>query len=143
MPDNYNIQRFIQAQELYNSYNNALSEIQNGRKLSHWIWYVFPQMKGLGHSRRSNYYGISSLEEARAYLGNDILKSRPIEICNALLLHSDKTPREILGVIDAHKVKSSMTLFDIIAPNEVFGKVLSVFYNGSHCMSTLEILDLA
>ena len=112
-----NIERFIQAQNRGGSYNAALQEIHDGRKRSHWIWYVFPQMRGLGHSGMSEMYGIASLEEARAYLEHPTLKARLYEISRALLAHSDKSAESILGGIDAVKVRSCMTLFKAITYN--------------------------
>lgn len=139
--DTYNIQRFLDAQE--HSYNVALSEISNGRKYSHWIWYIFPQLRGLGSSYMSNYYGISSLDEARAYLDNPILMSRLIEISTALLKYDNvKTAEEILGPIDARKVCSSMTLFDLVMPNSVFSQVLDAFYDGHRDGLTLRLLNM-
>lgn len=139
--DTYNIQRFLDAQE--HSYNVSLSEISNGRKSSHWIWYIFPQLRGLGHSSVSNYYGISSLDEARAYLDNPILRSRLIEISTALLKYANvKTAEEILGPIDARKVCSSMTLFDLVMPNNVFSQVLDAFYDGHRDGFTLRLLNM-
>ena len=112
-PDTFNLQRFLDAQE--NDYADALREIKQGYKQSHWIWFIFPQMRGLGRSSMAEYYGISSIEEARAYLDHPILKARLFEISTALLQHKGKsTAYEILGTIDAIKVRSSMTLFDHI-----------------------------
>ena len=115
--DPFHLQRFIDAQQ--HTYHYALDEIRNGRKEGHWIWYIFPQMKGLGQSYMSENYGIVSLDEARAYLAHPILSSRLIEITKTLLLHKDKTAYEIFGTIDAIKVRSCMTLFDIVEPSEV------------------------
>lgn len=136
------ISRFLKAQDgKFDNYQTALSEIRNGRKESHWIWYIFPQIKGLGFSEMSQYFGIADIAEAREYLGCQVLRDRLYEIANAFLLqHQRKTAEAILGGIDAMKVKSSMTLFDVVSPNDVFAKVLDKFYNGERCKKTLELL---
>lgn len=129
-----NIQRFIDAQE--KAYDLALSEIKSGRKQSHWIWYIFPQIKGLGYSFNSNFYGIDGIEEAREYISNNLLRHRLVEICKELLLH-DVNINEILGGIDSQKLKSSMTLFDIVMPDDIFSSVLEKFFDGKRCHRTL------
>lgn len=135
------ISRFLNSQDgRFDNYQTALAEITNGRKQSHWIWYIFPQIKGLGISEMSQYFGIADIAEAKAYLLNPILKNRLYEITNALLLHSGKSPEAVLSHIDAMKVKSSMTLFDAVSPNDVFAEVLDKFYNGERCRKTLELL---
>lgn len=133
------LQRFIDVQNEY--YAQALSEIRLGVKRSHWIWYIFPQMKGLGFSYNSEYYGISSLQEARDYLNHELLGKRLIEITASLLLHKGKDIEQIMGDIDAVKLKSSMTLFDVIKPGGVFGEVLDKFYAGERCRRTLGFLQ--
>lgn len=138
-PGPFNLQRFLDAQK--NNYADALREIKQGYKQSHWIWFIFPQMRGLGRSSMAEYYGISSIEEARAYLDHPTLKARLIEISTALLQHKGKsTAYEILGTIDAIKVRSCMTLFDHILPNTIFAEVLDAFYNGERDVMTLELL---
>ena len=132
------ITRFIEAQESeWSGYNVALGEIKSGRKTSHWIWYVFPQLRGLGHSRMSHYYGITDRNEAEAYLHHPVLGKRLREITGALLEHSDKSAVSILGGIDALKVKSCMTLFDCISPNDVFSEVLTAFYDSERDRNSL------
>jgi uncharacterized protein (DUF1810 family) len=145
--DPYNLQRFLGAQESF--YAQALKEIRNGCKTSHWIWFIFPQVYGLGHSPMSDNYGIRSLDETRAYLNNPVLKSRLIEISTALLQHSKgslfskpKTAEQILGYTDALKVRSCMTLFDLVEPDAIFAQVLDAFYNGERDDLTLQILKL-
>lgn len=134
----FNLERFLEAQNSgWGSYEMALGEIKNGHKYSHWIWYVFPQIKGLGHSYNSEFYGISGIEEAEAYLSHELLGSRLREITDALLSHNDKTAQSILGDIDSMKVRSCMTLFDLVLPNDVFAKVLDTFYEGKRCEKTL------
>ena len=136
------IERFLDAQNaVYAGYQQALEEVRNGRKVGHWIWYVFPQMKGLGHSERANYYGIADREEAEYYLLNFTLNDRIHEISEALLQHKGKSVYRIFGEIDAMKVQSCMTLFDAISPNDVFGRVLDQFYGGVRDEGTLELLD--
>lgn len=135
----HNLQRFLSAQEY--DYLIALREIQNGCKQSHWIWYIFPQIKGLGFSHQSQFYGIANRKEAEAYLAEPILNARLREITLALLEHKDKTAQQILGGIDAMKVKSSMTLFDAIAPNDIYAEVLNTFFRGDRCKRTLAYLQ--
>ena len=130
------LQRFIEAQN--DSYDQALKEIINGRKLTHWIWYIFPQIKGLGFSYNSEYYGITSLQEARDYLENELLRKRLFKITESLLMHKGKDIESIMGDIDAMKLKSSMTLFDAVQPGSIFGEVLDEFYGGERCRRTLE-----
>jgi uncharacterized protein (DUF1810 family) len=120
--DKYNLERFIKAQEF--NYEIALNEIKNGKKVSHWIWYIFPQIDGLGHSSTAKYYAISCLDEAKAYLNNNILKFRLVEICEALLDLDNNDPIEVMGYIDAKKLKSSMTLFNEVSSNNIFKQVL-------------------
>lgn len=134
--ENTGLQRFIEAQN--DSYDQALKEIINGRKLTHWIWYIFPQMKGLGFSYNSEYYGITSLQEARDYLENELLRKRLFKITESLLMHKGKDIESIMGDIDALKLKSSMTLFDAVLPGSIFGEVLDEFYGGERCRRTLE-----
>ena len=134
--ENTGLQRFIEAQN--DSYDQALKEIRNGRKLTHWIWYIFPQIKGLGFSYNSEYYGITSLQEAKDYLENELLRKRLFEITESLLMHKGKDIESIMGDIDALKLKSSMTLFDAVQPGSIFGEVLDEFYGGERCRRTLE-----
>lgn len=128
MADSYNLQRFLDAQS--HDYERALQEIKNGLKQSHWIWYIFPQLKGFGHSYNSEFYGISDLEEAKAYYAHPILGSRLIEITKALLEHKGKSAVDILSPIDARKVKSCMTLFWIASGNPLFKTAIDTFYEG-------------
>lgn len=140
--DNYNLQRFVEAQDSgWSGYAQALKEIRGGRKMSHWIWYVFPQMKGLGRSYNSNYYGITSLAEAEAYLAHELLGQRLREISSALLSVEGKTAQEILGKPDDMKVCSCMTLFDLVAPDDVFAEVLDKYYGGKRSRRTLRMLE--
>ena len=137
--DLYDLKRFLRAQEYESGgYEDALQEIQNGRKRKHWIWYIFPQINGLGHSDYSEYYGIKSLEEARAYLEDKRLGERLREITDALLKVEGKAATEILGGIDSMKVRSSMTLFDLVSPHDIFEKVLDKYYMGKRCELTIK-----
>lgn len=134
----YNLERFLNAQNgQWNSYNTALDEIRNGKKQGHWIWYIFPQIKGLGHSYNSEFFGISGLDEAEAYLTHDLLGARLREITNALLTHEGKSAQSIMGPIDDLKLCSCMTLFDLVSPDDIFAEVLDGFYDGKRCKKTL------
>ncbi|MDE5814572.1 MAG: DUF1810 domain-containing protein [Muribaculaceae bacterium] len=135
MIDIFDLNRFLQAQE--STYPYALRELKEGYKRSHWMWYIFPQMRGLGHSRMSNYYGISGLEETKAYLENPILNQRLREVCEAILGLDTNDAREVFGGIDSLKLKSSMTLFDLASPDNIFAKVLDKFFDGKRCEKTL------
>lgn len=135
---NFNLERFVEAQDSrWGRYNDALQEIKNGQKQGHWIWYVFPQIKGLGHSYNSEFYGISNKEEAKAYLEHPELGKRLREITQALLECEEKTADDILGFPDVLKVRSCMTLFDLVSPNDIFKDVLYKYYEGQRCDKTL------
>lgn len=133
------IQRFAAAQS-NEVYDRALAEIRVGRKLGHWIWYVFPQARGLGMSRNANYYGIGSWKELRAYVADDLLMRRLVEISQALLELEGNDPVSVLGGIDAIKVRSSMTLFELASDNPVFGQVLDKYYGGERDSLTLKLV---
>ena len=133
--DQYNLERFLEAQE--RTYSYAFRELKEGQKRSHWMWYIFPQLKGLGHSRMSNYYGISGINEAKAYLENPILNQRLREVCETLLDLKTDDAREVFGGIDSLKLKSAMTLFDLASPSDVYDKVLDKFFEGKRCERTL------
>ncbi len=136
----YDLDRFLKAQE--RDYGVALSEIQSGHKRSHWIWYIFPQVKGLGFSSTSEFYGIDGLAEAKEYMANIILKSRLIEISNALLTLQSSDADDVMGYPDNLKLRSSMTLFAEAAPEEnVFQRVLDKFFAGKKDQRTMEILS--
>ena len=135
------VKRFLEAQNReYAGYKQALEEVRDGEKRGHWIWYIFPQVKGLGYSEMANYYGIKDREEGEDYLLHPALIDRIHEISKALLLHEGQTATEIFGSLDAIKVRSSMTLFDELSPNDVFAKVLDVFYDGERDEKTLALL---
>ena len=137
MPD---LSRFLDAQRL--SYAAALTEIRNGRKQSHWMWYIFPQIAGLGFSSTAQYYAIRDISEARAYLQDPILRSRLLEISQALLEQSGHDAEAILGWPDNLKLRSSMTLFLHADPSiPVFQKVLDKYYGGLEDEHTVALLD--
>ena len=137
----YDLDRFLTAQS--RDYATALREIQNGRKRSHWIWYIFPQVSGLGMSSTSQYYAISGLDEARAYLREPTLRAHLLEISNALLALDESDPSVVFGFPDDLKLRSSMTLFAAAAPDEpVFAAVLDKFFDGRPDTRTLQILGL-
>lgn len=134
------LDRFIRAQE-YN-YSDALKEIKNGKKISHWMWYVFPQIKGLGKSDTAKWYAIKDLQEARDYLNNEILSNRLEQVCKALLDLDCNDAYKIFGSPDDMKLKSSMTLFEIAAPeNKIFKRVLDKYFNGERDQKTIEIIS--
>ncbi len=135
----YDLNRFINAQK--SDYNTALKEIKNGKKRSHWMWYIFPQLKSLGHSQKSEYYGLSGIEEVKEYMNNEYLKNNTFEICNELLKLNDDIDN-IFGYPDNLKLKSSMTLFEYAFPNEkIFKNIIDKFYNGERDITTLNILN--
>lgn len=143
MEDKFNLERFVEAQDtepLYN-YDYALSEMRAGYKRGHWIWYIFPQLRGLGHSPNAEFFGISSREEAKAYLEHEVLGPRLREITEAVLEHEGEPVDDLMGwEIDAMKLRSSMTLFDAVSPDDVFGEVLDTFFDGTRCRRTLSML---
>lgn len=139
----YDLDRFVNAQDTeLCTYAEALNEIREGHKRGHWIWYVFPQIKGLGHSYKSEYYGISSKEEAKAYLEHPTLGNRLSDITQALLDCSNPSAFNILGFPDVLKVQSCMTLFDMVAPNDIFSNVLDKYYEGKRCEKTIRRLGI-
>ena len=131
----YDLERFIEAQNMV--YDIALQEIKNGHKRGHWIWFVFPQIKGLGHSYNSEFYGISGTIEAKAYLEHPLLGARLREISQALLDCGNPSADDILGFPDVLKVRSCMTLFDMVSPNDIFKQVLDKYYDGKPCDKTI------
>lgn len=129
MDDPFGLQRFVEAQQ--GSYQRALQELRDGSKRTHWIWYVFPQLVGLGHSAMAQRYGISGLAEARAYVQHPLLGARLEECAAALLQHRQRSARELLGTPDDMKLQSSMTLFAAAAPQRrIFQQVLDAFFEG-------------
>ena len=130
--------RFVEAQN--KDYEIALAEIKAGKKQTHWIWYTFPQLVGLGKSAFANYYGIKDMQEAKQYLAHPKLGKRLRECAEALLTVEGKGARDIFGELDAMKVRSSMTLFDLISPNDIFAEVLDKYYNSKRCEFTIKNL---
>lgn len=131
----YDLERFVEAQNLV--YDMALQEIKDGQKRGHWIWFVFPQIKGLGHSYNSEFYGISGTKEAQAYLEHPLLGARLREISQAMLDCGNPSADDILGFPDVLKVRSCMTLFDMVSPNDIFKQVLEKYYEGKLCDKTI------
>lgn len=140
---NYELERFVSAQSnVYDSYNSALREIKAGRKRSHWIWYVFPQLRELGKSRTAKFFGIEDIEEARQYLAHPVLGARLKEITEALLALEENDPARVMGGYpDDMKLKSSMTLFaQISEEGSIFHRVLDKFFGGEQDEHTLSLL---
>ncbi|TSJ38940.1 DUF1810 domain-containing protein [Mucilaginibacter corticis] len=136
------LQRFIDAQEA--DFATALAEIKNGRKHSHWMWYIFPQLQGLGFSETSKYYGINDLDEAEAYINHPVLGQRLIEICLELLRLKSDDANEIFGNPDDRKLRSSMTLFAALPDAyPVFQSVLDKFFKGEPDDKTLRLIGEA
>lgn len=136
--DKYNLNRFIEAQS--GVYHIALKELQDGRKRSHWMWYIFPQLKGLGYSYNSKFYGISGTEEASEYLEDPILGQRLREASKAILDLATCDAVEVFGGIDSLKLKSSMTLFDLVSPNDIFARILDKYFNRQRDNSTINLI---
>jgi uncharacterized protein (DUF1810 family) len=128
--DPYDLRRFVHAQDRSGTYDRALAELRAGRKESHWIWFVFPQLAGLGRSQMARTYAIASIDEARAYLAHPTLGPRLLECCRALLSIEQRSAVEILGEIDAVKLRSSMTLFARAGGESLFLEVLGRYYGG-------------
>jgi uncharacterized protein (DUF1810 family) len=139
MEDPYDLARFVTAQQ--DTYDDAIEELRHGRKRGHWMWFVFPQVAGLGSSYAAQRFAISSLDEARAYLQHPVLGPRLHECAEAMLGNTEATARQILGDIDAMKLRSSMTLFQLAAPQEsVFARVIDRFYEGAPDAETIRRL---
>lgn len=136
--DDYNISRFKDAQERI--YPIALRELKEGQKRSHWMWYIFPQLKGLGYSYNSKFYGISGTEEASEYLEDPILGQRLREASKAILDLATYDAVEVFGGIDSLKLKSSMTLFDLVSPNDIFARVLDKYFNRQRDNRTINLI---
>jgi uncharacterized protein (DUF1810 family) len=132
MSDPFSLHRFLDAQDAGGIYDAALAELRAGRKVSHWMWFVFPQIAGLGHSPAAKMYAITSLAEARAYLDDPVLGPRLLEVTRVVADRSGPTAEDIFGAIDATKLRSSMTLFARAAPDEpLFQRVLDRYFDGS------------
>ena len=138
--DKYNLNRFIEAQ--VDSYESAMGELSRGRKSGHWIWYIFPQIDGLGSSDITKLYAIKSIEEAQAYLEHPALGERLIESCEILLSLKDASMDEVMGFPDDLKLLSSMTLFEAISePNSIFTKMIEVYFDDERDKASLRIIE--
>ena len=136
--DPFSLSRFVRAQDAHGTFEQAVQELREGRKRSHWMWFVFPQLEGLGRSPAAQLYAVSGLAEARAYLDHPVLGPRLHEAVQALLDLDAADPVAVLGGIDAVKLRSSMTLFEAAAPEEpAFGQVLDRYYRGERDEQTL------
>lgn len=130
--DRYGLERFVSAQDNGGTFEQALSELRAGHKSSHWMWFVFPQVRGLGHSFPSRMYAISGLAEATAYLEHPLLGARLRQAAEVVLAIPGRTAEQVFGGIDAQKLRSSMTLFLRVAPDDdVFSRVLDRFFDGA------------
>ena len=138
--DHYDLARFTSAQE--SVYNTALSELRCGQKRTHWMWFIFPQIDGLGHSATAKHYAIKNAEEARQYLNHPILGARLLECSKTVFAIEDRSISAIFGFPDDLKLKSSMTLFSHVTdPDSVFDQVLDKYFNGKRDTKTLELLE--
>ena len=138
MSDPYRLDRFIKAQDQNGTYQRAAAELRAGRKVSHWMWFIFPQIEGLGFSAMSREYAISSLDEARAYLAHPVLGQRLIEVATIVAGTEGRTAEQIFGPVDALKLRSSMTLFSTARPDEpVFAEILDTYVDGTPDETTL------
>ena len=137
--DPHDLQRFVTAQD--GVFVTALAELRTGSKQSHWMWFIFPQLRGLGRTPTAHFYGISSLDEARGYLGHSLLGPRLRQCVEAVLPWSKKrTAEQIFGPIDALKLRSSLTLFDAVEPHSLFHRALDVYFDGIVDERTLALL---
>jgi uncharacterized protein (DUF1810 family) len=141
MDDRYGLERFAAAQDAHGTYERAVKELRAGMKLGHWMWFVFPQIAGLGFSAMSQRYAIGSLDEARAYVAHPVLGPRLVECARILTATDNLTATDIFGGIDAMKLRSCMTLFAIAAPEQpAFSDVLDRYFNGEPDEATIERL---
>lgn len=139
MADGIDLDRFVQAQSA--TYAQALAELNAGMKRSHWIWFIFPQLRGLGHSETARFFGLRSADEARAYLAHPVLGIRLHQCCAALMQHRGKRAEAMLGTIDTMKLRSSMTLFEAVADDPApFAAVLNSFHQAARDPLTLALL---
>jgi uncharacterized protein (DUF1810 family) len=138
--DQYNLNRFIEAQ--MTTYEGAMLELTRGRKESHWVWYIFPQIEGLGKSDIAKLYSIKSLEEGRAYLEHSVLGPRLIEACEILLNLNDASMDEVMGFPDNLKLLSSMTLFESVSDsNSIFTSIINVYFDNEPDKKSLKIIE--
>jgi uncharacterized protein (DUF1810 family) len=140
-PDAFSLARFELAQNEGGIYERAVAELRAGRKSSHWMWFVFPQFAGLGHSPMSRTYAISSLSEAEAYLRHPVLGARLLECVAILTEHAGRSAQDIFGAVDSIKLRSSMTLFARAAPqHSLFAEVLELYFDGIADSATERLL---
>jgi uncharacterized protein (DUF1810 family) len=136
----FDLERFVLAQDQDGTYARALAELQQGRKVSHWMWFVFPQIAGLGQSATSRHFAISSRTEAEAYLAHPVLGPRLTDAAETVAGTTARSAAEIFGGLDAQKLRSSMTLFSRVAPGAVFDLVLERFFDGQPDPATDRLL---
>ena len=140
--DDFDLQRFVTAQDTGGTYDRALAELRAGRKTSHWMWFVLPQVAGLGRSSTAQHYALDGLAEARAYLAHPVLGPRLLECAAVMAGRPGTDPVQLLGAVDAVKLRSSMTLFAAAAPEEArFTEVLDRYFSGRHDPATLALLE--
>ncbi len=143
MVDTFSLQRFVEAQDSNGTYDAALAELRAGRKRTHWMWFVFPQVAGLGRSAVAQRYAVASLAEAHAYVEHPVLGARLVECARALVELRGSDAADVLGPVDAQKLRSSMTLFAAAAPDlQVFRDVLDTYYDGVPDDATTRLLAL-
>lgn len=141
-PHDFHLERFVAAQDHAGTYERALAELRAGRKTGHWMWFVFPQLAGLGRSEMAVHYALGSIEEARAYLTHPVLGARLRECAAAVADIEGRTAEQVLGATDAMKLRSSMTLFARAAPDDpMYPRVLEHWYDGRPDPVTEELLD--
>jgi uncharacterized protein (DUF1810 family) len=135
----WQLQRFVDAQAPV--FDAVLAELAAGAKRSHWMWFVFPQLAGLGRSSTARHYGLAGLDEARAYAAHPLLGPRLVACCRLLQMHTARPPDAVLGAVDALKLRSSLTLFERAAPHEpLFAELLERLYGGQRCEPTIALL---
>lgn len=139
MADPYDLRRFVEAQEAV--YPRVVAELSRGRKQSHWMWFIFPQIAGLGFSQMAQHYAITSRGEAVAYLAHDVLGPRLIECTGLVVGLANRTIHEILGPPDDIKFRSSMTLFDAVSENPIFDRAIAKYFPDGKDMATIRILS--
>lgn len=137
--NNYDLNRFLEAQN--GVYSIALKELQEGCKRSHWMWFIFPQLKHLGHSYNAKYYGISGIAEATAYLQHPILGQHLRAVTSTILHLFGNDAEAIFGGVDAMKLRSSMTLFDVVSPQDVFARVLDKYFGGQRDSKSIQLIE--
>ena len=139
MDDPYDLERFLSAHDVDGTYDRAVAELRRGQKTGHWMWFVFPQIAGLGQSPTSRKFAISSLEEAKVYLRHPVLGPRLLQCAGIVAVTQGRSAEQIFGGVDAQKLRSSMTLFLRSAPSElVFGQVLDLYFDGTPDTATTQ-----